>query len=177
MIRKDVIFAILTIFSLCVLIFAVIPIRSGLPYDPWTDINEDGVINMKDIANAAAQFMATGDPTKNVTITGHANKLAYSIEEQPVAAGGYFLSPYISVDGYSKVTVCINDYNPPSTFNHYELGARHFNSSSEPFGVDKQLNITSLVKTYDVPNQEIVIAFYNYKSTQSSVWIDVYLIA
>lgn len=37
MIRKDVIFAVLTTFCLCALVFSVTPIRSGPPYDPWAD--------------------------------------------------------------------------------------------------------------------------------------------
>jgi len=68
-IRKDMIFAVLTTFCMCALMFTVMPIRSGLPYDPWADYNDDGKINMVDIANVASQFMQTGDPTKNVTVT------------------------------------------------------------------------------------------------------------
>lgn len=45
------------------------PTKSALPYDPWSDANEDGKIDMKDIGNIAAQFMTSGDPTKNVNVT------------------------------------------------------------------------------------------------------------
>jgi hypothetical protein len=68
-IRKDMIFAILTTFCMCALMFTVIPIRSGLPYDPWADIDDNGKIDMKDIGNVAARFMASGDSTKNVNVT------------------------------------------------------------------------------------------------------------
>ena len=68
-IRKDMIFAVLTTFCMCALMFTVVPIRSGLPYDPWADIDDNGKIDMKDIGNVAAQFMASGDPTKNVNVT------------------------------------------------------------------------------------------------------------
>jgi hypothetical protein len=61
-IRKDMIFAVLTTFCLCALMFAVIPIRSGLPYDAWSDIDDNGKIDMKDIGNVAARFMTTGEP-------------------------------------------------------------------------------------------------------------------
>jgi hypothetical protein len=69
MTRKDVIFAILTTFCLCALMFTVIPIRSGQPYDPWADINDDGKINMYDIGNVASRFSTAGDSTKNVNVT------------------------------------------------------------------------------------------------------------
>ena len=59
-IRKDMIFAVLTTFCLSALMFAVIPIRSGLPYDPWADINDDGKINMYDIGYTARLFGTTG---------------------------------------------------------------------------------------------------------------------
>lgn len=38
-------------------------------YDPWADINEDGKIDIKDIAYTAKLFGTLGDPTKNVTVT------------------------------------------------------------------------------------------------------------
>jgi hypothetical protein len=161
------------------MLFMIRPIGSkpGIgEYDPWNDLNSDGTVDIYDAINLAGTYGTSGDPTKNVTIAGHANKLVYSVEEQPVPAGGYFLSPSISVDGYSKMTVSIYEYNPPTSFNRYQLAARHFNSSNF-FGVDTQFNITlGLVKTYDVPNQEIVVGLFNYDTKQSYVWIDVYVI-
>jgi len=38
-------------------------------YDPWADINDDGLIDMRDIAYEARLFGTTGDPTKNVNVT------------------------------------------------------------------------------------------------------------
>lgn len=32
------------------------------PYDPWCDINDDGKINIMDIANIARRFGALGEP-------------------------------------------------------------------------------------------------------------------
>jgi hypothetical protein len=178
LIRKDVVIAVLATFCLTSTLFMITTSKSqsGVgEYNPWADYNGDGTIDIFDIVPVAVSFGATGDSTKNVTIAGHANKLAYSVEEQPVAAGGYFITPYISVDGYSKMTICTSWYSPPSSFNDYLLFAQHSNGSS-PFGVDRQTNITDFVKTYDVPNQEIAIEFFNYGATQSYVWIDVYLI-
>ena len=69
MIRKDVILAILTTFCLTITLFSLVPARSGLPYDPWMDIDDSGRIDMNDIGNVAARFMTLGDSTKNVTVT------------------------------------------------------------------------------------------------------------
>jgi hypothetical protein len=174
-IRKDVIFAVLTTFCMCALMFAVIPIRSGLPYDAWSDIDDSGKIDMKDIGNVAARFMTSGDSAKNVTIAGHANKLAYSIENQLVPYEAMFETPKIPVDGYSKMTVCI--YSNTGT-NGYELLAQH-PGGARYFQMDLVINFTnSLVKTYDVPNQEIFIIYFNNEiGITSMLSIDVYLIA
>lgn len=75
-IRKDMVFAVLTTFCLSALMFAVIPVRSGLPYDPWADITGlDGVpddkIDMRDIGKVAASFgtLNTDNLTRNVNVT------------------------------------------------------------------------------------------------------------
>ena len=171
-IRKDMIFAILTTFCLSALMFAVIPIRGGLPYDPWSDIDDSGKIDMKDIGNVAARFMTSGDSAKNVTIAGHANKLAYT-NSTTVSGNSYFLTPFISVDGYSKVTICI--YNT-ATNNFYRLSTYHFESASS-FYVDTATDFgNDLVKTYDVPNQQIRVRFDNNDGNSRNLHIDVYLI-
>lgn len=69
MIRKDVMFAIVTTFCLCALMFAVIPIRSANPYDPWADMNDDGKVNMFDIGYVASRFGTVGDAAKPVNVT------------------------------------------------------------------------------------------------------------
>jgi len=37
-------------------------------YDPWADINEDGKVDIKDVAYTAKLFGTLGDRTKNVTV-------------------------------------------------------------------------------------------------------------
>ena len=60
-IRKDMIFAVLTTLCMCALMFTVIPIRSGLPYDPWADLDDNGFIDIKDVSYVARLFGATGE--------------------------------------------------------------------------------------------------------------------
>jgi hypothetical protein len=43
--------------------------QASKQYDPWMDINDDGRIDMRDITQLCLNFMATGDPTKNVNVT------------------------------------------------------------------------------------------------------------
>jgi hypothetical protein len=49
-------------------LFSLAPVKSG-SYDPWSDINDDGKINMIDIGTVASQFNTLGNATKNVTVT------------------------------------------------------------------------------------------------------------
>jgi hypothetical protein len=174
-IRKDMIFAVLTTFCMCALMFGVMPIRSGLPYDAWSDIDDSGKIDMKDIGNVAARFMTSGDSAKNVTIAGHANKLAFTVSTF-VDTNGAYATEWIPIDGYSKVTVCIDNNEPvPPIINFYTLYTAHYGGTA--FVVDQIANFgNSLVKTYDVPNQQIYVEFQNGPTYPATVTIDVYLI-
>lgn len=67
---KSVVTAVLTTFCLT-LLFTTIPTRSlpsGLSYDSWMDINDDGKIDMKDIGNVAARFMTAGEPINKTAL-------------------------------------------------------------------------------------------------------------
>lgn len=48
-------------------------------YDPWADINDDGKIDIKDIAYTAKLFGTLGDPTKNVTVTNWPESMEISV--------------------------------------------------------------------------------------------------
>jgi hypothetical protein len=43
--------------------------QTTFQYDPWADINDDGIIDTKDIGYTCRLFGKTGDPTKNVNVT------------------------------------------------------------------------------------------------------------
>lgn len=144
-------------------------------YDPWADYNGDGIINIQDVGPLAAGWLATGNPTRNVTITGHANKLAYSVSDRSVAGNTGFWSGWIDVTGYSKMTVCI--FSSPEQSNDYELDAAN-HSHGHAFLVDTQIDFgNGFVRTYDVPNQEIAVFFTNNGMTVTLVSIDVYVVA
>jgi hypothetical protein len=169
--RKDIIITALLTFCLTATLFTVAATKSQ-EYDPWADLNGDGKIDILDVVAMTSIYATTGDPTKNVTIAGHANKLAYSIESVLVGAGLYFHTPYISVDGYSKVTVCLTTYS--SNMDCY-IYCQHINGT-EPFIVDHISGLISFSRTYDVPNQELWIQYANLAAVTIPISIDVYLI-
>jgi len=70
-------------------------------YDPWVDYNEDGKIDIKDIATAAIKFGTSGDPTKNVNVTNWPESMSISIPKLTTYANHSFASP----NPYQEVTL------------------------------------------------------------------------
>jgi hypothetical protein len=140
-------------------------------YNPWADLNGDGKIDILDVVQVTGIYATTGDPTKNVTIAGRANKLAYSVAIN-VAAYSYLYSSWISVNGYSKVSVCISNN---ANHNRYMLATSH--NGGYTFYADNQTDFgTDLVKTYDVPNEQIQVQFTNLATYEVALYMDIYLI-
>ena len=174
--KKHFLVTVLVTFCLTFVLFGISPTRSASnPYDPWLDTNDDGVINMRDIGAACSAFGASGDPAKNVTIAGHANKLAYYVKNEVVPATSWFTSDPILVDGYSKMTVSLTFSE--SQFD-YHLWTTH-DASNFVFRADQGDETTWRpvnCKTYDVVNMYIKIRVYNPGAFEGALNLDVYLI-
>lgn len=169
--RKDLIIAVLLTFCLAATLFMVAATKSQ-EYDPWADLNGDGKINILDVTGMTSIYGMSGDATRNVTIAKRVNKLAYTLVF-PVNPGVGVRTPWIAVDGYSKVTICIFFQ---AVDNYCYLHTRHDENGTE-FLVDDQSDIVNYyVKTYDVPNREIEVNVHNYDALVRTVSIDVYLI-
>jgi hypothetical protein len=71
--RRDVLIAVLATFCLTSSLFAVKPSGSQTErqYDPWADVNDDGIINMKDTVYTILLFNTKGDPTKPIIVNGY----------------------------------------------------------------------------------------------------------
>jgi hypothetical protein len=174
--KKDLVIVALATFCLTATLFLIVPTRSQTGgYDPWLDTNDDGQINILEAILTSNHFLTSGDPAKNVMIAGHANNLAFNVTGTPVTAlGGWFQTDWISLDEYSKLTVNLFS---TATANLYILMSKH-HLEAAVFYVDRINNITGdLVKTYDVPNQEIMVYFQNNGASACQLWIDIYLIA
>ena len=56
--------------ALCLTMILAAPTNSLVGYyDPWLDYDDNGDIDMKDVAASARAFGSFGDPTKNVNVT------------------------------------------------------------------------------------------------------------
>jgi hypothetical protein len=119
-VRKDLVLAVLATFCLTVTLFSLVPVRSSLPYSPWSDtFDENGKIDMKDIGNIAAQFGTTGDPTKNVNVMNWPpefdNVPTYvNISWNPTGFVHSIEGCFFSTNGYAKMSIFITPTNTSS---------------------------------------------------------------
>lgn len=165
----------------------LVGVTASAPYDPWSDLDADGDIDIFDLVKIAGSYATTGDPGKNVTVTNWplvqntnvtnlppvlTSHLAYSTVTNVTAYSGF--STDIVVDGYSKVTVCLYT----NAFENIYSVITYRSGGSIVFEVDYQSNVPSfLVKTYDVPNQVMQFRFANNDPVTRTLAIDVYVIA
>jgi hypothetical protein len=166
-----------TLFAMVLLTLIFIPTahqQGSGAYDPWLDYNEDGKIDVNELNPLGQAYGATGDPTKNVTITGHRTNTYQLAVAVSVPSGGVWDSGIFWVDGYSKVTVLLN-VNPASTANLLRIYALDYTNTM--FLVEDLSVSNSWVKTYDVMSQQMQILFRNNMVVSCTLDVDVYLMA
>jgi len=69
--KKDLITAVLLTFCLTTVLLTVAPTRSAPgvgEYDPWCDVNDDGIINIFDVVALTSRYAKTGTPTTKASI-------------------------------------------------------------------------------------------------------------
>ncbi|MCD6240937.1 hypothetical protein J7K27_05390 [Candidatus Bathyarchaeota archaeon] len=54
-----------------ILLYAPVTESITNSYDPWADMNDDGVINILDVVKVASIYGTTGDPAKSVIVNGY----------------------------------------------------------------------------------------------------------
>jgi len=171
--RRDIAVAVLLTFCLTATLFMIATSRSQ-EYDPWADLNEDGIIDIFDVVGVTGIYETTGDTTKNVTVKNWpANKLAYYYADIMLPSQTE-TSPWISVNEYSRIVVCIHVIT--AIPNEYRLVAAT-NALTFELYVDTQTNFgENLYKTYDAPNDQIQIRFSNHDIVERPFYATVYLI-
>jgi hypothetical protein len=174
MIRKEALIVLVT-FCLTAALFSIISVGSqgAREYDPWYDINDDGKIDLKDYYGVGLKYATAGDPTKNVAVTNWpTNELAYNVTTS-ISASGWHYTPWISINEYSKVSICLSTN---AVNNRFTVQTRHI-GSLQVFYVETLDNVNDyFVKTYDAPNEQIRLSFNNKDASAADLRIDIYLI-
>jgi hypothetical protein len=112
-IRKEVFFAVFGIFCLTTVIFMVIPIMGGVgDYDPWIDTNDDGKIDMKDVAVTARAFGTYGTPiNKTEVLLQHEARIGAlegKVGPLKVLATGFVMENATVLNGYNIAYAVFN---------------------------------------------------------------------
>lgn len=69
--KKDLVTAVLLTFCLTTVMLTIVPTRSAPSdgtYDPWYDVNDDGVINIFDIVGLTSRYGKTGTPIEKASV-------------------------------------------------------------------------------------------------------------
>ena len=84
--RKDLVVAVLCTFCLSATLFAVIPTRSQTEsvYDPWYDLNDDGIIDILDVVLVTNKYGTTGTPINKTELLLN---LTAKMESHPMRSG------------------------------------------------------------------------------------------
>jgi hypothetical protein len=161
----------------------IIPIRSSTTgkYDPWTDLNDDGTVDIYDAISLANTFGTSGDPTKNVNVANWPVMMETKPATQSLryvyvnpdfnVISVYELLPPIETKGYRRIYFSLRG-NCNFTIGWRTQGA--FNSSQWWWGqIDyfeefenwtQQTGLSYIWREFDVKGETMVVwlgdAFY-----------------
>jgi len=160
-------------------------------YDPWADINDDGKIDAKDIGYTCTLFGKTGDPTKNVTVSGYGFKVLNYRFSIPAGKGGNIS---ITTAGYESATLHFNPIGYAVSFSGimwlghnvtvaigFDVGGTYelldkFNTRTQKFvwysDPEEFMGKPALfVRTYTVRGEKLIIGYLN--PTDREQWLDI----
>jgi hypothetical protein len=182
------------VLSAIVLALVFIPLsgsQTAMPYDPWADINDDGTIDGKDVSYTARLFGTTGDPTKNVSVSGYGFKVLSYRFSIPAEEGGCL---NISTADYKSVTF---HFNPIGCFAYiggviwqghnvsvaigFDVGGTYELLDEFNTNIGKNVPVNDpewfmetpaiLVRTYTIRGEKLIIGYFNPTNTER--WLDI----
>ncbi|MCJ7423420.1 hypothetical protein MUP01_04025 [Candidatus Bathyarchaeota archaeon] len=195
MIGKNIVVAVLVTFCLTALLFMVVPVGSqgAHSYDPWWDLTGDGKIDIADIARISASYGASGDPTRNVSVTNWPSEMNINItnwDQWSQTARGTLskyvdsvvlpspyeraFTDYVSLDGFTKYMLYFNMTG--SSLAAYSL-CYFRNAGVEAWG--EQFTVypgQSMCGWYDVKGPEMRVALTNSAVGNATIGISIYAV-
>lgn len=144
--NRDLVIAVLITFCLAAMLFLVKPIRSQInpPYNPMFDLNDDGVINMRDIALLARDFGTSGTPI---------NKTQFLLEQDEIDSLN------------SSISVLQSEVD--------SLNASNLILQSQVSKLEGNNSVTNLMLApYAIPFNSTSSSVYNFTTEQYPNWND-----
>lgn len=149
-----------------------IPLSGGetiFPYDPWEDINDDGVINILDIVNLANSYGTTGDPTKNVVVRYNWTEGVFNFSLTPWGNVNF----NITTGGFRKLAIGINAWSQDNHRFYVLISPMILDETVDPIvyvleSNHQRLNWTGIwgigpgfFKIYEVAFSELMVWIFN----------------
>jgi hypothetical protein len=141
--RKVSIILVLVTFCLIATLLAVVPTRSSVgTYDPWSDINADGTVNIVDISSVARAFGTSGDATKPVVIASRntvENLTSFTLMNQTL------INVTVSTSGYRMMSLSLyaqsRDAHQFEIFWGYKIAGKFAHSSVQTLTSDISIHV------------------------------------
>lgn len=170
--RKGSISAVLIIFCLTATVFAVVPTRSsGVTYDPWSDINADGKVDILDIFSVARAFGTSGDATKPVVIAGYGtveNLTSFTLLNQTL------VNVTVSTSGYRMITLSLyaqsKDAHQFEIFWGYKIAGKFAYSTIQTLTSDSSIHLVKPIWYQNVRTPTFVVTL---EITFSEFWLSI----
>jgi hypothetical protein len=170
--RKHLVLSSLIALALLAVAFTPISSQQGVrEYDPWVDLNGDGMIEGKDIAVVAKLFDTSGDPlTRNVNVTNwpstiYIKRSTYEWHgDFTIPRGGWFPINNIT-SGFDRVTLRIFSSDQIRVFVDF------YGNTIEEFDVTVP---NPVLKTYQVQGSKIQVKLWDWYTKgpiNAEVWI------
>lgn len=153
--KKDAVIVALATLCLTVTLFSIIPVMSTPVYDAWKDVNDDGVIDVKDWQLVKIAIPSMGDPAKNVTVTNWqpTHKVMHYISKENISftsgSASFFnwsgIVPNIYAEGYSRITfyLMIENIDPLMTV-RIEISNLFWQSDADGITVREDITLCSI---------------------------------
>jgi hypothetical protein len=163
----------------------MLAIRSyaGWPYDPWSDINDDGKMRVDDVLDVASRFGTDGDPTRNVNVTNWPKSSDVPIWwDHYLADGATATSPVQHSDGYSRLHILIRvtGLGAAETVDFTVYGHLYNATHTAYYMIDVYAHTFTYTNYYssisiDVPSESFHFYFNAATGTICNVYLSYYL--
>lgn len=144
-------------------------------YDPWADMDDNGIIDIRDISYGARKFGSEGDPTKNVNVMNWPTSEPITVWWYEPLLPGAKWSDYYNASGFGHLHIQMMGVNMEGDETiTVRVHGKLLTTSIEAYSVTLTIGASSAASvTIPVPNEEF--RFSAYLSGSGSPSANIYL--